>query len=405
MPLTIQGGDIQVHDFSAGAAHAYQASVDAQLRQRAMDQQGAQHARDSYMQQQRWEEEPGREAARDERRSALELQAYQGKLSMHEQMDQQRMENQLGAIRAAIGNNQLTPEEGNNEIVRLQTGINRYQVRQQQAQDQFRAQMQGYQLQDAKHQAALQQAQEQFRAQNPSGRIQTFYHPDMMNEETNNQVAAMDPQLRQQLEYFSGPEGSRQFVQGAAQAAVARRNGTAQYLETAPGHLTQLPFRDQTSERTTYLHLMDHARDAFPMPTGLAADMHDSNPEVRRRGQEAHERIMAQRDAWVRRNLNTALTGGNAAPAQPGGAPVPPVAPPAQRPQPVGTPQPSQPPRTASQAGQQHRQAITGLPGRFVSGLGVARSGIGTLMRENRLSNAVGLTATTNYLQGLFGGE
>jgi hypothetical protein len=357
MPLTIMGGEPHVIDYSSQIAHQNAARYEADARMNEAAMRQTSENRRLAFEQQRWQDEPGRDAAKQDRAAALEMQAYQGKVSIQEQMENQRKQNQIGAIRSAVDSGYLTQDEANNEILRLQSGVNRTELRQQRDRQQQQNEVHAAQMAEHRHRLGMLESEERLRALTPEQRTHVYHDQAMMDQERNNLRGLLSESDRQMYDVarhapgVASPEayGVHRQVEDAAQQAVTRRGGSTTMYQSAPGHWTAID--NPNAQRLANLeHTWTvEAMHEHPIPEELRLRAESSNratadaARTEMRGIEARRRayVTERRDNFhggpvnlppIFRQGNNGGTGGNQQQLPPNA--VPPR--PAQRPQPGG---------------------------------------------------------------------
>jgi hypothetical protein len=311
MPLQIEGGPgIDLRSFEAersNIAHMYAAAVDAQTRQNIAGMQANQHAAELGFRQQQWQDEPGRDAARQQRASALEQQAYAGRLSMHEQMDMQKQQNQIGYIRDAIRTGALTEDQARDAILHLQTGVNAYQARQQASEDQDRATLRQQQIEMHRHQMSMQQAQARLEAQGADERTSHVRDRGMLEEERQRAIGRLTPEQRAAHDDWHDINGEyhREQVEHQANGAVDRRGGTTSWFQTSPGHYTQINNRHYDDISRLRSSWEAQATQRYRIPQTALDDLDSANETTRARGQAVVDRYERMQRNYINRQHNS----------------------------------------------------------------------------------------------------
>jgi hypothetical protein len=311
MPLRIEGGDVHAPDYSSAVAHTYAAAQQAQAQMEAIGAQRAEHANRLAFEEQKWQDEPGREASRQQRAANLEMQAYAGKLSMQEQVEMQRKENQIGAIRTAVANNQLTQGEADNEILRLQSGLDRDRMRQQRDHERQVTESHNAQMAEHRHRLAMYRAQEVLDAKNPEDRMRQTFDPTMMEQERTRLRGMLSPEHRElhdtarNAPYVASPEarGISDTVEAQARLATARRGGQATFYNSSPGHWTPMEGQAARNEhlsrlRATWTH---EAATEHPISEVLRDQSRSSTAATAQRAKDEIADIEKRRADHVRR--------------------------------------------------------------------------------------------------------
>lgn len=287
MPLTIEGGQPQVFDYSSAIAHQNSARMEAQARMFETQQRADTEAQRMAFEQQRWQDEPGREAARQNRAAALEMQAYEGKVTIQEQMENQRKQNQIGAIRSAIDSGYLTAEEGNNEMFRLQSGVDRTQLRQQRDQYQQQQQLRQQQLEHGRTANALLQAHLATLNQTAEQRTREVFDEPTLNRERDNLISQMDSS---QYDAYQMLGHVAQDVEQQAQRNTRAQGGSRRYMLQTDGNYHPLNDHHSEEQQRRTDRAWAYAHSVLPTPIGMSDDLSSSNATHRERGQATMRR-------------------------------------------------------------------------------------------------------------------
>jgi hypothetical protein len=315
VPMTIASGPcIQIHDTNASQAQLYGASLQAQVHQHDIDARereasgrlGLEAAR-LGQQQSQWAQEP-------QRQIDTTLAINQGRLSQQEELENLRMQNQIGAIRSAVNDGTISQEDAARHILKLQTGVDYYATRNANQQAQLQQQqMQHMSMQNQLMTGMTIQAN-QARSAGLASMTQYDYDP-AIKERIQNDVRATQGHLtpaQQELEVRrrlhqmpgailgrhiaeQGPNGGITFgyhpgdgtsggsTRGTGTSAADQHQLTqilaqeAMRLHTEHGKL----FNDSTTSVQTQ-------KDAMAMAGITGKKWEDLTPEERRRAQDLH---------------------------------------------------------------------------------------------------------------------